>query len=246
MVVTDTRLLSDQHKQLIRTGQVLEEIYLARDNERRRLSAEIHDGVVQWMVGALYRISACSKHVPRSESDNLEEELAGIAATLKESVSELRRIIADLHPPPLEKLGLAAALRQATFPLEEAGITCHFKVDGVPPKLTPVEERATFGMIQEALTNIRKHSGATIMYLHLQFRDDAVSVKLSDNGRGFNLEEAIDSRIRPSHIGLLSMKDRAEMIGAHLDIDSHLGKGTSISFAFSPASLRTTPATAGR
>jgi signal transduction histidine kinase len=190
------------------------------------------------MVGALYRINACRQNISPLKSSDLGDELNNIATTLKQSVGELRRIIADLRPPPLEKLGLVPALHQVMSALEEDGITCHFKAYGEPPKLTPCEEKAVFGIGQEALNNIRKHSGASSAHLNLWFQDDTVSVEVIDNGRGFNPEDMIDNRVRPDHIGLLSMKDRAELIGACLKIDSHSDEGTSISFTFCPASPR--------
>jgi signal transduction histidine kinase len=233
MVVTDARLIDSPHRQqAFPRGQILEAVHLARDNERRRLSAEIHDGVVQWMVGALYRINACRQGMSLLNPGELGDELTYIAMTLKQSVGELRRIIADLRPPPLEKLGLVAALHQVMSALEEDGITCHFETDGEIPKLTPREERAVFGIAQEALNNIRKHSGASRAYLRLRFQDNTVSLKVIDDGRGFSPEDMIDSCVRPDHIGLLSMKDRAELIGARFEIDSRSGEGTSISFTF--------------
>jgi len=236
MVVTDARLIdSTDRQQTVPREQILEEVHLARDNERRRLSAEIHDGVVQWMVGALYRINACRQSMLPLKSGDLSDELTFIATTLKESVGELRRIIADLRPPSLEKLGLVPALRQAMNALEENGITCYFESHGELPKLTACEERAVFGIVQEALNNIRKHSGAISARIGLWFQDNKVSVGITDNGRGFNPEDMIDTKVRPDHIGLLSMKDRAELIGACLKIDSRSGEGTSISFTFCPA-----------
>jgi signal transduction histidine kinase len=238
MVVTDARLTDSHDRQTVPREQILEEVHIARDNERRRLSAEIHDGVVQWLVGALYRINAYRQSMLPLKSDDLSDELTYIATTLKQSVGELRRIIADLRPPSLEKLGLVPTLQQAMIALEETGISCHFESCGEPPKLTPCEERAVFGIAQEALNNIRKHSGASRAQLHLLFQDDAVTMEVTDDGNGFNLEDTIDNRLRPEHVGLLSMKDRAELIGARLEIDSHPGEGTSIRFTFYPASQR--------
>jgi signal transduction histidine kinase len=238
MVVTDTRLIDSHDRQTVPREKILDEVHLARDNERRRLSAEIHDGVVQWLVGALYRINAYRQSMLPLKSGDLSDELTYIATTLKQSVGELRRIITDLRPPSLEKLGLVSALQQAMITLEETGISCHFESHGKPPKLTPCEERAVFGVVQEALNNIRKHSGASCARLHLRFQDDAVSVEVNDDGHGFSPEDTIDNRLRPEHVGLLGMKDRAELIGACLEIDSRPGEGTSISFTFCPASQR--------
>ena len=186
MVLTDARLIDSHNRQTVTREQILEEVHLARDNERRRLSAEIHDGVVQWMVGALYHVNAYRQSVLPLKSSDLSDELTYIATTLKQSVGELRRIITDLRPPPLEKLGLVPALQQAMNALEESGITCHFKSCGEPTNLTPCEERSVFGIAQEALNNIRKHSEASSAHLHLQFQDDAVPVKVTDDGHGFN------------------------------------------------------------
>ncbi len=239
MVVTDTRSINNPDIPLgAPSGQIFELVHLARENERCRLSAEIHDGVVQWMVGALYRINACRQNMSPLKSGDLGDELSCIATTLKQSVGELRRIIADLRPPPLEKLGLVAALRQAMSTLEEIGISCHFEHHGGTPKLSSSEERAVFGIAQEALNNIRKHSGANSAHLKLRFQDNAVSVEITDNGSGFIPENMLDNRARPEHIGLPSMKERSELIGACLKIESYPNKGTSISFTFCPASSR--------
>ena len=246
MVVTDARMTESYYGQTTQSPHLLEEVNLARDNERRRLSDEIHDGVVQWMVGALYRINACRHNISPLNLGDLADDLTNIAMTLKQSVSELRRIIADLHPPPLEKLGLIPALRQVMNFLEEKDITCSFELNEEMPKFTPCEERAVFGIVQEAMTNIRKHSAATSARLRLQFHGDNVSMEVSDNGRGFQPEEVIDNQVRPSHIGLISMKERAEMIGARLQIDSQPGEGTLISLTFSPMSQRTVPMARGR
>jgi len=246
MVVTDTRLTDSYYNRTIQPAQVLEEIHLARDNERRRLSVEIHDGVVQWMVGALYRINACRHNMVPLQPGEMADELNSIAMTLKQSVGELRRIIADLHPPALEKLGLVPALHQVLGVLEEENFTCSFELSGELPNLTSHEKRAIFGIAREALNNIRKHSAATQARLGLCFHDDTASMEISDNGQGFNPEEVFCNQFRPGHIGLLSMKERADLIGACLKIDSKPGEGTTISLTFSPTSQQTTSAVIGR
>ena len=236
MVVRDARPTRRDNKQAIRPESMLEEIHLVRENERRRLSIEIHDGVAQWMIGTLYRIKACRSLMPESDSDHLKDELTDIERTLQNSVRELRRIIADLRPFPLEELGLITAIHQMANVLEEEDINCRFEVDGVLPGLTPAEERATFGIVQETLTNVRKHSQATRVSLRLRFQEQTVSVAIKDNGVGFNPKNVVDKQFRPSHIGLLGMKDTAALVGAYLKIHSSPGKGTSVKFAFPPAS----------
>ncbi|MBL7165550.1 MAG: sensor histidine kinase [Dehalococcoidales bacterium] len=239
MVIMDAHPTRRDNKQAIRPENMLEEIHIVRENERRRLSIEIHDGVAQWMIGTLYRIKACRSLLPQSDSDHLRNELSDIERTLQRSVKELRRIIADLRPFPLEELGLITALHQMAAVLEEETINCRFEVDGVLPVLSPAEERATFGIVQEALTNVRKHSKATRVSLRLRFQEQTISVVIKDNGVGFNPKNIADNQLRPSHIGLLGMKDTAALVGAYLKIHSSPGKGTSVKFAFPPASGQT-------
>ena len=242
----DARLIRQGDQQGMRPEDVLQEIHVAQENERRKLSTEIHDGVAQWMVGALYRAKACATLLSQSDVKGLRSELSSIERTLQRSIRELRRIMADLRPLPLEELGLVAAIRQMAAILEEEGTSCRFELEGVLPRLTPAEERATFSIVQEALTNIRRHAQATHASLRLQFEDHTVSVEATDNGIGFNPENILSDQIRPSHIGLLGMKDTAALIGGYLKIDSMPRKGTSVRFAFPTTSGQTTQETAER
>ena len=241
MVVANARLFSSCQEQCLHPERLLDGIHLAQENERRRLSAEIHDGVVQEMTGAYYRTRACSNLISKSSSGDLKAELTHIEKTLQGSVRELRRIIANLHPLALEELGLVDALHRAVDALNEEGIKCHIEVDEILPKLTPAEESTTYRIVQEALTNIRKHSKATEVSLYLYFGDNTVSVEVSDNGQGFNPNEVevVNSKIPLRHMGLIGMKERAKLLGGYLSINSHPGEGASIGLTF-PISSRLT------
>jgi len=230
MMVVDVRPRGQNAKHVAYPEGFLDELHLAREDERRRLSIEIHDGVAQWMIGALYRIKACTTLLSQQDHDRLGDELSGIEKTLQKSVRELRRIIADLRPLPLEELGLVAAIRQMVASLEEEGITCHFSLEGVLPAMTPAEERATFSIARETLTNIRKHSRATRMGIRLRFHQGGVSLHVRDNGVGFRPETVLSNQISPGHIGLLGMKDTATLVGACLEVRSTPGEGTSVRF----------------
>lgn len=239
IALENARLFSSVQMQRLHLEKLLHEISLAQENERKRVAIEIHDGVAQWMVGASYDIKACSTLISESRFADLELELDKIRKTLQRSVKELRRAIADLHPPPLEEVGLATALHQVAERLNEDGIRCYIEVDEKLPKLTLAEESTTYWIVQEALTNIRNHSRASDVSLRIQFRYDTVSVEISDNGRGFSPNEAMDSEIPLGHMGLVGMKERAELLGGYLNIDSSPRKGTSIGFTF-PVSSRVT------
>ena len=243
MVITEARRQSPPPNKPNDSPCLREEVQRARHEERLRLSAEIHDGAVQWIVGALYRVRACRQLASPQSEAALEEELLSIEASLKQSVSELRHLITDLRPLPIEELGLLAALQQKAVRLQNQGLDCLLQVEGELPRLTAAEERAAFGIIQEAMTNAQKHAAASRVVVHMRL-GGTCSASVIDDGRGFTPGEAMGNSDRPNHIGLSVMKDRAEALGARLDIDSLAGQGTTVHLTFRPTSQRLTPSPA--
>jgi signal transduction histidine kinase len=239
MALENARLFGRIQRQYLHMERLLEEIRVAQDNERRRVAVEIHDGVAQWMVGASYGIEAIGNLISEQRLAELELELTKIRDTVQTSIKELRRAISNLRPPPLEELGLTAALRQAVESLEEDSIKCHTEIDGELPPLTPAQESTTYWIVQEILSNIRKHSGASEVTARIRYRENAFSIEVSDNGQGFSPARVINSESRLMHLGLLGMKERAELLGGRLNINSEQGKGTSVSFTFPVSSLET-------
>ena len=244
MAIENARLFGRVQKQHLHVEELLHEISLAQENERRRVAIQIHDGVAQWMVGASYSIQACSSLISESKLAELEHELYNIEKTLRRSVKELRRAIADLRPLPLEEVGLVEAIHRAVEELGEEGIKCHTQVDGELPELSVAEENTTYWIVQEVLTNIRNHSGAGDVYLRIQFSDSTVSVEVSDNGRGFNPDEVLSSTVSLEHMGLQGMQERAKLLGANLVISSNPGQGTLVCLTF-PVSSRVVMKTTG-
>ncbi len=232
IALENARLFNNYQSQHLHLEKLLHEISLAQENERRRVAAEIHDSAVQWMIGAFYRIKASRALISESRFGDLGFELTKIEKTLQRSIKELRRVMANLHPFALEKLGLVAALQKTAQALNEEGIRCRIEVDEMLPRLTFAEESATYRIVQEALTNIMKHSEATEVCLCLRFYDNTVSVEVSDNGWGFDPNRVMSSKIPLQHMGLTGMKERVELLGGYLSINSKPGKGTSVGFTF--------------
>ncbi len=238
MALENSRLLGDIRQEYLRTEKLLEEITVAQENERSRIAFEIHDGVAQWMVGASYRIRTCSRLVAESKLDELDKELTETRSTVQKSIRELRRTIANLRPAPLEEMGLVEAIRRTAATLEEDGINCTTQVDAVLPKLSAAEENTAYWIVQEILTNIRKHARADTVRLRIRSHDHSFQIEISDNGLGFSPERIVSNDTPLTHIGLLGMKERAELLGGFLKIDSGKGRGTSVDFAFPVSSLR--------
>jgi len=212
--------------------QLLAEAIHAQEEERERISGDLHDGVAQWLAGASYRAQTVSALLSGSDSDEARGELATMESTIDKSLKELRRVLTGLRPPALDELGLSHALRQSLEDLKTDGINCHFSEVGTPIRLPSSMEIVVYRVVQETLTNVRKHASATRVNLRLQFQVDKLLIEVRDNGRGFDLSQTLDSAISVGHMGLLGMKHRAEMLGGDIRIKTSEGAGTAIILSF--------------
>jgi len=230
MVIENAMILDNLKEQQHRVEKLLAQTVQAQEEERKRISVELHDSVAQWLVGVSYQLQVCRALL--SETGNNSEaqsELAEIEATLDKSVKEMRRVMAGLHPPALDELGLVHALRQALEGLKPDGIAYHLETAGELVRLPGSTEVAIYRVVQEALTNVRKHSEASVVILRIQFEPENISVEVSDNGKGFNLSKTMRSAISVGHMGLLGMSERVAMLGGDLRTKTRPGAGTSIS-----------------
>lgn len=131
----------------------------------------------------------------------------------------------------MDKLGLVPILQQKVKNFEaQPGVTTYFTADGTPTWLSSNLEIVIYRVIQEALTNIRKHADATEVGVKLQFQPDSIFAEIYDNGNGFCPDRVLGSEVSINYLGLLGMKDRVEMLGGTLNIDSKPGAGTTIAF----------------
>jgi signal transduction histidine kinase len=229
MVIENAMILDNLKEQQRRAEQLLAQTVQAQEDERKRISIELHDSVAQWLVGVSYQLQTCRALLSKSGNNSeAQNELAEIEATLDKSVKEMRRLMSGLHPPALDELGLVHALRQSLDGLKPDGIAYHLETTGEPVRLPGSTEVAIYRVVQEALTNVRKHSEASAVILRMQFDPENVSIEISDNGKGFNLSKTMRSAISVGHMGLLGMSERVTMLGGALRIETRPGAGTSI------------------
>ena len=229
IAIENANLFRSVEKQRLQLEKLVEKATLTQENERKRVAIEIHDSIGQQIVGALYRMRAFDFLLSPSKLEEAQAEANEIKGTLEKTLNELRRISAGLHPLALDELGLTSALHQEVEKLnQETNTKCHFQVEGTPIELTSSQEAATYRVVQEALTNIRKHADATEASVQLHFEPGTVSVRVSDNGKGFKLDETN----MVGHLGLRGMKERAEMLGGNLSVTSKPRGGTSIVLTF--------------
>jgi len=226
--IENTSLSNSVERQQQELETLLEKAVQNQESERERVAVEIHDGIGQKMVGALYRIQSFTSLLSKQKFNEAREEAEEIQELLKKTLVELRRVLVGLRPYSLEELGLAPALQQETDYLAmDTNTVCQFTTDGPPVTLTSSQEASIYRVAQEALANVRKHAGATKVSVKLQYQPGAVSLTVRDNGKGFKLNQA-NKGLPLEHIGLASMKERAELMGGNLNISSSPGNGTSV------------------
>ncbi len=199
----------------------------AREEERRRVAYEVHDGLAQ-MVSSTHQHLQAYAHQHPADSAEAQAKLAHMAGLAQNTVQEARRLIADLRPPALDDFGLPSTIRMLVKDLRDEGweITYHETLgDG---RLPLAEEEALFGVAREALTNVRKHARTTKVHVSLEHQDRYVRLKVQDFGQGFSLDTVKGAAIIRGHIGLLSMQERVGSLGGRLTIESSVGLGTLI------------------
>jgi signal transduction histidine kinase len=209
--------------------QLLRRAIDASDLERRRIAADLHDGAVQRLAGVSLSLAAATSGNSRSERDQdrrLRAVVSEAAAETRETIRELRTLLVDIYPPTLQRSGLRAALSDLVAPLKLAGIAVTLDVPE-DAHLTNDTEALFYRVAQEAIRNSRSHGDASELRIALVQKSDDVRLVVEDNGRGFSRSD-IGEEERDGHFGLRLMRDLVDHAGGQLEIDSALGRGTSI------------------
>jgi two-component system, NarL family, sensor histidine kinase UhpB len=204
-------------------------IVKARENERTMIARELHDELGQSLTAIKLELARMSRTVTAQWRDPaLIDNLQSIVGRIDVATETVRRLATWLRPPALDYLGLVAAIElEAASLARRTGIRCRVTGNRDLPPLDSAKTTAIFRVVQEALTNVGRHASASSVRITIQSSGAAVAVKVKDNGCGMNLE-AVTGR---HPLGILGMRERADMIGARLDIVSAPGKGTLVSMA---------------
>jgi two-component system, NarL family, sensor kinase len=195
----------------------------ASDVERRRIARDLHDGVVQNLVGVSYSLSAAAAGSTTAEGSKAIERAA---AETRDSIRELRTLLVDIYPPTLQRAGLAAAISDLLAPLAAQDIAVEVEVSP-DLELSADQEPILYRVAQEALRNITKHAGATEVQV-LAARENGIAfLSVEDNGRGFDPTQA-GNPDSGRHFGLRILNDLALDAEGRLIVDSHPGGGTKV------------------
>jgi two-component system sensor histidine kinase DegS len=196
-------------------------IIQAQEAERQRLAEVVHDGPAQVLTNAIFQVEYLDRVIDDSPR-TAHAEIAFLRTMLRDGLDEVRGFIAELRPPPVD-VGLSKALGDvgAAFAARH-GIAVEVSVDGLDAQLAPDAKASVLRIVQEALRNVRKHSAAT--EVRVTFEDG--SLVIGDNGRGFDVMRLASGASR--NFGLQFMRERAELMGTTLQIESRQGEGTRI------------------
>jgi two-component system sensor histidine kinase DegS len=203
------------------------QIIHGREEERVRLAREVHDGPAQVLANSLMILESCYTLAQQSGSDKLVTMLDRMRASAKEGLHEVRRFIADLRPGGLEEHGLAAALTdyiRGYANAYDARVT--FEAEPLP-RLPRESEIVLYRIVQEALQNAHKYARGAQMAVRLARHERQLRLSIRDDGPGFDPHE-VARRAGRSNWGLMSMRERAELIGARFSVASSPGHGTEV------------------
>jgi signal transduction histidine kinase len=202
--------------------RLLERVITASDAERRRISAGVHDGPVQDLIGITYTLDAKADTAPAPLDDSLKE----IAGSTRTIIRQLRSILNSIYPVEVPEDGWAVGLNDLVAALEGDGVVV--TLDIADADLAPMDELLFLRVTREALRNVATHADASHVLVQLeQQRLGRLILQVMDDGRGFTAANADSSRSE-GHLGLQLLYDLANDVGASLTIDSTPGVGTNL------------------
>ncbi|ACL70929.1 sensor histidine kinase [Halothermothrix orenii] len=215
--------LSEQFDDLRQKQQLAIKIIQAQEDERKRVAREIHDGPAQSIANLVFRVELAQKLMDK-DLKKARNELEDVKELVRLSMQEVRKIIYDLRPMSLDDLGLIPTLRRYINKFnEQTKIIIDFNILGPKRRLPNTYEITIFRLIQEGLNNIYKHSKASTGTVTLEYTPEQINILISDDGIGFKPEE-----VGANKFGLVSMRERCELLGGKLDLFSEKNKGTKI------------------
>jgi signal transduction histidine kinase/CheY-like chemotaxis protein len=202
---------------------------LAISEERTRIAREIHDGLAQDLAFLVLKVEVMRKLLHKGKRLQVEKEMGETVEALRNDMREVRRTIFALRPLDLESLGFLPALEKFTNEFGNANdVKIRFEHSGDASALSTKLQTALFRLAQESLNNVRKHAGASNVWVDLMLDDEWATLSVRDDGRGFDETRALpDARARGS-VGMVQMRERAERAGGSFEIETAPGQGTRV------------------
>jgi signal transduction histidine kinase len=210
-----------------RLRQLAQQVVTAQEEERRRLSRELHDESGQALTALKIGLDLIRLDLPE-EAASLRHRLGEAVALTEATMDQIRLLAQDLRPPALDAVGLDPTLDGFCQDFGER-TRLHVRYSGAElPVLSDAVNISLYRFLQEALTNVARHASADQIEVVLGYDGATVSLSVEDDGEGFDVQAATADPDRPGGIGLLGMQERIELLGGRLVVDSQPGRGTRV------------------
>lgn len=219
--ITEQKGLRDNMQFYIR------EIAIAQEQERKRLSRELHDETAQSLADLCTDIDETMMKEQLSAS--VVQRLQRLRHKVDNILDEVHRFSHELRPGLLDEFGLIPSLELLTEEMSREGkLDCAINIIGSEQRLSSEAEAVLFRITQEALRNVRKHAAASEAVVNVEFCNGKVKLSIIDNGVGFEMPDILSSFARRGKLGVMSMQERARLVNGSLSIKSEVGGGTTI------------------
>lgn len=232
----EIRRLADSFNQMAKTlveKMRLERSYLsqiidAQENERKRISRELHDEIGQALTAIKFNLDIMDKDLPPA-FPVVRERLTEAKSLSNQVLTAMRQLSMDLRPTMLDDVGLIPTLRWYIQNFSNRlNIYSTFQAVGIEEKLPAQIETALYRIIQETLNNVAKHSGAARVEVHLEHKDSTLCASITDNGKGFDLDKVLRPESPERGFGIIGMQERVSLLGGKIDIQSRPDYGTYV------------------
>ena len=224
-----------RHRQLLAQSRLLQErarnlahqLLRVQEEERKRISRELHDEIAQTLVGIHVHLENLTRELsvdPRT----LRRKITRAQRLVEKSVSRVQQFARELRPASLDELGLIASLHSYLKDFaKQTGVRVRFTASPGAEQLSSLRRTALYRVAHSALTNVARHAEASRVHVSIRQADNTVFMEISDDGKAFDVER-ISRAKRSTHLGLLGMRERIEMVGGKLSVESSPGRGTII------------------
>jgi len=221
------RLLEQSQRMQEELRHLTRQLLLAQEEERKKISRELHDEIAQTLTGINVRLAALKTEAAHN-TKGLQSKISSAQRMVEKSVDIVHRFARELRPTVLDDLGLIPALHSFVKSFSKrTGIYIHLTVFAAVEKLASDKRTVLYRVAQEALTNVARHAQASLVRVSIEKRPRRICMKIKDDGKSFQVDRVLLAK-KNKRLGLLGMRERVEMVGGNFHIESEPGQGTTI------------------
>lgn len=210
-----------------------------QEEERRRLSRELHDGVGQMLAGISLSVNALKRQISQGNAEKSKKTVEDVSEQLRATIEETRNVSFNLMPPILNDYGLVPAMKMLIQQFgSRIGLNIEFVYSNSNLRIEKTIEVGIYRIAQEALTNIHKHSTAKNVKINIEYATDNIVFEISDDGKGFDIGQLAIDKLSVIHNGVANMKTRTELLDGDFYITSSKQSGTQIKVIIPTSKIR--------